>query len=281
MNGVKGTGKSVTAEQICNLFLENHNMPVILINQRMNGLIEFLASIEQDIVVFVDEYEKVFVNENGGRNNASEILTLMDGALKSTHRRVFVFTTNNKYIDENLLERPGRIRYVKEFSDLEKEVIEELVEDLLVNKTRKESCINFISRLQKITIDIVKALITEVNIHDEDPETFADIFNVKRTDDYYNIYEGRLTEKDLLTVFPKYSKIHSRNIAFMQDLSKIQDFIDAEYDIHINNNYLGEILSFKNNVLTCSIEDPENKDKYIEKEYTFEKAVVYHSSYAF
>ena len=257
-------------------------MPVILINQRMNGLIEFLASIEQDIVVFVDEYEKVFVNEgNYGKNNASEILTIMDGALKSNHRRVFVFTTNNKHIDDNLLERPGRIRYVKEFSDLEKDVIEELVEDLLINKTRKTSCINFISRLQKITIDIVKALITEVNIHDEDPEVFADIFNVKKTDDYYNIYEGKLTEKDMISVFPKHSKVHSRYLPFLNQLDKLQDYIDSEYDIHISNNYLGEIVSFKNNVLTCSIEDPENENTYIEKEYTFEKAVVYHSSYAF
>lgn len=176
-------------------------MPVILINTRMQGLIEFLAAIDQDIVVFVDEYEKVFVSEEG-RPNSTEILTLMDGALKSEHRRLFVFTTNNKRIDDNLLERPGRIRYLKEFSDLSKDVIIELVDDLLVHKERRDACIEFISKLQKITMDIVKAVILEVNIHNEDPSDFASFFNVYEAPKRYNIYKGKLTPKELSTAIP-------------------------------------------------------------------------------
>ena len=283
MNGVKGTGKSVTAEQICNEFIETHNMPVILINNRMQGLIEFLASIDQDIVVFVDEYEKVFVTDEG-RSNSSEILTIMDGALKSEHRRLFLFTTNNKRIDENLLERPGRIRYVKEFSDLDKETIEEVVDDLLIHKTRRKACIDFISKLNKITIDIIKAIITEVNIHDEDPSDFAKIFNAATQDKKYNIYAGRLTAKDKASVMPIVWGCH----AFSPDITRMTreqlTMLKGRnvYAQGYSDKVDGAFVSFKDNVLTLLEHDydEDGKEITVQQEFTIESVTPVHSSYA-
>jgi DNA-directed RNA polymerase subunit F len=282
MNGVKGTGKSVTSEQICNRFMEMHNMPVILINQRINGLIEFLASIDQDIVVFVDEYEKVFVNEDG-RANSTEILTLMDGALKSEHRRLFLFTTNNKRIDDNLLERPGRIRYVKEFVDLDRTTIEELVDDLLTNKERREACVEYISKLQKITIDIVKAVITEVNIHDENPDAFADIFNANELKERHSIYKGKLTEAEMATAIPFIFDVERFSPPILNAPKHFHEqWIDSEEDVYANHQDLGEFISFENNILTTKIYDEDKDGNNIEilKQYTIESKVPYHSSYS-
>lgn len=279
MNGVKGTGKSVTSELICNDFMAKFNMPVILINQRMQGLIEFLAAIDQDVVVFVDEYEKVFTNDEG-RANSTEILTLMDGALKSEHRRLFLFTTNNKYIDDNLLERPGRIRYVKEFRDLDRVTIEEIVEDLLEDKTFKEECVDYISKLQKITIDIVKAVLTEVNIHGQGPSSFSDIFNAKELRATYNMYSGALTPVQMAIVLPSQTNIERCDPNFL-DATEVtrQRWGVTKRDVFIDGDYIGEFVSFENMILTVSNEDDD--DKVVLTQYTFEKATPVHSSYAY
>lgn len=279
MNGVKGTGKSVTSELICNDFMEKFNMPVILINERMKGLIEFLAAIDQDVVVFVDEYEKVFVTEDG-RANSTEILTLMDGALKSEHRRLFLFTTNNKYIDDNLLERPGRIRYVKEFADLDKPTIEEIVDDLLEDKSLKEECTAYISKLQKITIDIVKAVITEVNIHGHGPSSFADIFNAKELRPTYNMYSGALTPVQMAIVLPSQSNIDRFEPNFL-DASEVnkKHWAQLKRDVFVDGDYVGEFISFENMILTVSNED--DNDQVVLTQYTLEKATPVHRSYAY
>lgn len=167
LNGIKGTGKSVTVKMICN----EMNLPVILVDQAYKGFDKFIADIQQEIVVFIDEYEKIF-------KDSSEVLTIMDGIFTTAHRRVFLLTTNNLYINENMLQRPGRLRYVKAFGDLEPEVTEEIIDDLLENKEFRSACIQTISTLEIVTIDLVKAILNEVNIHDESPEKFINYFNV-------------------------------------------------------------------------------------------------------
>jgi DNA-directed RNA polymerase subunit F len=151
----------------------------------------FLNSISQNITIFIDEYEKIF-------GNSSEMLTIMDGALNSDFRRVFLLTTNELNVEQNLIQRPGRIRYLKKFQDLKPSIVEEIVDDLLIYKQFKKECINFISNLETITVDIVKAIIEEVNIHEESPLNFETIFNVKKIKGKHNLFikekDGNLTE---------------------------------------------------------------------------------------
>jgi hypothetical protein len=193
LNGIKGTGKTVTAKQICNKL----NIPVILITHHIDGAQFFINSIQQDIVVFVDEYEKVYDDKD------SDMLTIMDGVLNSEHRRVFLLTTNSLWINENLLQRPGRIRYLKTFGDLTVPVIEEIIDDRLNNKEFRESCIKFISNLQIITVDIVKAIIDECNIHNEGPDEFKDVFNVKKIIGKFNVSILDPTDGKTLISFKK------------------------------------------------------------------------------
>jgi DNA-directed RNA polymerase subunit F len=176
LNGLKGTGKTVSSKIIANRL----NQPIILVDSAIRGIHKFLTSIPQNITIFIDEYEKVF-------GESTDMLTIMDGALNSEFRRVFLLTTNELYVDRNLIQRPGRIRYLKKFEDLKPNVVEEIVDDCLVDKKYKQECINFISNLETITVDIVKAILTEVNIHDEGPNEFEHIFNVKKLKGKYNL----------------------------------------------------------------------------------------------
>ena len=167
----------------------------------IDGVGSFINEIPQDITVFVDEYEKIF-------GESSSLLSIMDGAFNSINRRVFIMTTNNLYVDDNMIQRPGRIRYLKKFGNLSPEVVEEIIDDVLVHKQFRKDCIDFVSNLETITVDIVKAVITEVNIHEEAPSVFQSVFNVKKLKGKYNVMlredDGTLSEiAKSVSVFPK------------------------------------------------------------------------------
>lgn len=177
LNGLRGTGKTVTAKQMCNAL----NMPVIILDRFIEDGHRFINEIPEDIIVFIDEYEKIFEENH-------QLLSIMDGAMNSDYKRIFILTTNELYISENLIQRPGRIRYLKTFKDLSKNSIEEIVDDCLANSELKEKVISFISTLEMITIDVVKTLCQEVNIHGELPDDFEEVFNVKRVSGKFDIY---------------------------------------------------------------------------------------------
>jgi hypothetical protein len=176
LNGVKGTGKTISSKIIAGKL----NQPTILVDKAFDDVHNFLNSISQNITIFIDEYEKVF-------GDSSSMLTIMDGALNSKFRRVFLLTTNNLYVEQNLIQRPSRIRYLKTFENLSPSIVEEILDDILIYKNLKNECIDFISNLELITVDIVKAVINEVNIHNESPSVFQSIFNVKKLKGKYNV----------------------------------------------------------------------------------------------
>lgn len=181
LNGTKGTGKTVTAELLANAL----EIPVILVMCAFSGLASYLNTIQQDVTVLIDEYEKVYKDEDKDKES---LLSVMDGVLNTRFRKVFLLTTNRLYISDNMLERPSRIRYHKTYGDLPLEIIMEVVDDLLAHKEHREETVSFISGLEIITMDIVKSVIQEVNIHNESPAKFKDVFNVRSMDVLKNVY---------------------------------------------------------------------------------------------
>ena len=156
-NGIKGTGKTVTAEELCNRL----GLPVIIVKacKEVDNMLKFLATqINFDCIFFFDEYEKEF-------KESSAVLSFMDGVHNSQYRKVFLLTTNELEINNNLLGRPSRIRYVRSFGNLPEETTLELLNDILINKEAIEPVLDLVRQMQIITIDLVKALSQEVNIH--------------------------------------------------------------------------------------------------------------------
>lgn len=184
LSGLKGTGKTVQAEQICNL----SKMPVIIVSQNIPNVSQFLASIRQNIVVFIDEYEKVF-------GDSSALLTLMDGVISSPeYRRIFLLTTNENNISDALINRPGRIRYHKTFGNIHETVVKELIEDLLLpeRKNFEVELMDYLRRLDICTLDIAKVIIDEVNRFNEGPTSFSTIINATAVSfsvySYWDVY---------------------------------------------------------------------------------------------
>lgn len=158
LDGIKGTGKTVTAKELCN----NLQLPVILVQSMGDSndkLIKYLSTtINFDCIFFFDEYEKEF-------KNSSDVLSFMDGTYNSIYRKIFLLTTNELNVDPNLLGRPSRIRYKKSFNNLSEEVTREILNDILEDKTAIEKVIELTHSMNIITIDLIKAIATEINIH--------------------------------------------------------------------------------------------------------------------
>lgn len=179
-NGVKGTGKTITAKIIAN----ETDLPVILINAPYPGLADFVSKINCPCVLFFDEFEKNFKTDQG---HDLELLSIMDGVFNSPHRRVFILTTNKLYINENFIGRPSRIRYKKSFGNLPSEVVMEYLDDCLVNKDRAQEILEFIDSLSISTIDILKCIVGEVNIHNCPVSEFKNFINVEQAKHTYTV----------------------------------------------------------------------------------------------
>jgi PII-like signaling protein len=233
LNGLKGTGKTVTAEIIANEL----NLPVIIVSFHSEKLVSFLNDIQQDVIVFVDEFEKIY---DGYENT---LLTIMDGALKTKHRIFFLLTTNDLIVDRNLLQRPSRVRYVKSFSDLTLPVIMEIVNDKLEHKHLYDAVVNFISQLPIITMDLVKSIIEEVNIHDEDPSIFKEVFNIHGDrSDLYNVYkivDGNKEEVEKLAMVRPYHintyslgedfRVNNQSLGYISQVISSNQFVVVKY----------------------------------------------------
>ena len=229
LNGLRGTGKTVTAEIISN----EMNLPVIVISQAFEEtLISFINDLQDDCIIFFDEYDKTF------EKKSSLLLTVMDGVLKTDIRIMFLLTTNEDILNNNMYQRPSRIRYIKKFGNLDADVVMEIVEDLLEPKELKVDTINFISELSIITIDLVKTIIQEVNIHKETPYNFSDVFNVHGNERLYKVTQ-LLEDGTMEVLFPRcmldsdYVSIPFSNM-------------DIGNSIYLNGKYQGSIREIVN-----------------------------------
>lgn len=258
LNGVKGTGKTVTGQMICNEL----KLPVIIISSNIEGMVNYINDIRQDVILFFDEYEKSF-------EYSSNILAIMDGVLSNEFRRIFVLTTNNSYVNENMLQRPSRIRYVKEYGDLSKDVIMEVVNDLLIHKEFTNEAVEFISNLDIITMDIVKCVIEEINIHKESPSNFADIFNVRKANKRYDLI--KLIKKDSVTVeeIIHYSLEENDFSPTINQILNDNEYSEGDYNLYVKGNNKGVIKEVVDGMIIC------HKQKYNEEkeEYDTEKIV--------
>lgn len=245
LSGVKGTGKTVTAELICNIL----ELPVIMVSFATGGLPDFINNLPDDVVIFFDEYEKLhksakprFDDDDNPISDMDDyLLSVMDGSLNTSRRKVFILTTNDAWINKNMLQRPGRIRYYKTFGDLSLAVITEIIDDMLEDKSFRESLIDTISQLEIITIDIVKSMVIEVNIHKEKPEAFLSFFNVKKIDNKYDIF---------MKIGNKMELIRANCSVNTPNLSK--RYVNANFYIDNGNYSLGLITAVINST-SCKV----------------------------
>lgn len=169
-SGGKGLGKSLTTRLIIEKLMSRH--PVIIINKYIDGMFDFLEPIKNVVYLF-DEFEKTMrgnVNEQSSNNNATtkqdQILTFLDGTASGTHN-LFLFTVNEKReLNDNLLSRPGRIRYHYQFESCDADTIRNYCKDNLKKPELESEIVDTLTATRYVSLDIVRALVDEVNTYD-------------------------------------------------------------------------------------------------------------------
>ena len=256
LNGAKGTGKTVTAKVMANKL----GLPVILCENPYPGLSRFLAGIDHDCIFFFDEFEKNFRMTCGdGEDCAGEdLLSIMDGVYNADHCHIFLLTTNKLRVNDNLISRPSRIRYLKSFGDvIDRKILEEFVDDNLIYKEFKAEIMDFVDSLSMATIDIVKSIVEEVNIHHCGIETFKNFFNVKeatyryylRSWKYYKDDKDSMSKEQFLkdAKSPYRSdaeyRLNYESWSLNKSVKKLKvgDFVNGRYkvtEIDLKNNYV-------------------------------------------
>lgn len=171
LSGPKGCGKTLTAKKIAT----DSNMPVLCLNMPLAGakFIEFLTEIENPCIIFIDEFEKVYHDEERRQG----MLSILDGA--SSNKHLFLLTSNSDKIGEFFTNRPGRIRYHKQYDNLPMDVLHQVVEDKVKDKGMRKKIKDFLEKFGSINPDTLVSVIEECLIHGEGPEEFTPIFNVK------------------------------------------------------------------------------------------------------
>lgn len=189
LTGKKGLGKSFTANLLCALLPE---LPVIKITREIGkgeGLIEFLNEIEQEHIVYIDEFEKIFTEKDAsddGRLNQKVFLSFLDGGNTVDVKRLFIITTNDS-VNDYFINRPTRLRYVREYDGLDIDVIREVVNDRLNNKEFLPDLLEYIDQ-DSVNIDILVKVIDEINLHNIPYSKFREFFNYKSQEQIFDTF---------------------------------------------------------------------------------------------
>lgn len=183
LSGPKGCGKTLTAKQIC----IGSSMPVICVNAAHSneGFKTFLSNIPNPCIVFIDEFEKVYSEED----HKNSMLSLLDGTTHNKH--LFLLTSNDSDIGKYFNNRPGRVRYHKRFDEFSEIALHQMVDDKVSDTTLNRELHKYVETSGAISPDAISCLIEECLIHNETPDKFKNIINIQSIDD--NPYSAVVT----------------------------------------------------------------------------------------
>jgi hypothetical protein len=180
LTGNKGQGKSLTAKLVC----KDMDIPKIIFTKPIPtsvNFVKFLNNIKQDYVLFVDEFEKLFNStsrdEERKYHTQESFLSFMDGVLTNDHKVLFLLTTNET-VSEYLINRPSRIKFMREYVELPEELFNMIVDDKLINKEYKKDLEDSVSLLN-LNIDLLISIVGDINLFDRPFSEFAELYNYK------------------------------------------------------------------------------------------------------
>jgi len=173
LSGIKGSGKTLLSKKLA----IDSGLPVIIIDKPFDSsdFVSFITNPEfGNVCIFIDEFEKVYNRES----NTTPLLSILDGAF-NTHN-LFVFTCNEMYTNDYLNNRPSRIKYRSHFESLDSTIVDEVIDDLLINKQHSDSIKKVLEQIGIITFDLLITLIKEVDLFNESAIEVVRYLNVKR-----------------------------------------------------------------------------------------------------
>lgn len=184
LSGKKGIGKSFFTRMLADKAVKS-GMPVIIIDGAFPGLVQFIDSIEQEVVVLFDEFDKTFVSlDDDGDCDTSiqnSLLSMFDGI--SQGKKLFVITCNEiDRLSEYLVNRPGRFHFHFRFLYPSADEVAEYLHDKLEEKYWDEiaAVVSFTQRTN-LNYDCLRAIATELNAGESFESAIVDL-NILNTD---------------------------------------------------------------------------------------------------
>jgi hypothetical protein len=177
LSGQKGSGKTLTAKEISILGAQL-GIPTIEVSLPFAGpsFNQFIQSIRQPAIIFIDEFEKVYKDED----DRNRLLGLLDGPYK-THK-LFLLTMNKTLNNSNFeyfFNRPGRVYFNIPYGAVTDEIVKEYCEDHLVDLKRLPDVSSFARRFTYFTLDMLTVLVKEINKTGKTCQEISHIINIK------------------------------------------------------------------------------------------------------
>lgn len=187
LSGDKGIGKSLFARLLSQKAMDM-GYPVIIVKEYIAGIEDFLDSIEQEVIVLFDEFDKTFAKKNDSFNPQDRMLSLFDGI--SSGKKLFIITCNEyNYLSDYLINRPGRFHYHFRFEYPSSTEIDEYLKDKLDEKYYSEipKVISFARKIN-LNYDCLSAIVLELNNGEKFEEAIQDLNIIKeKNNTYYNL----------------------------------------------------------------------------------------------
>lgn len=217
LSGKKGIGKSLLARMIAEESIKA-DMPVIIVDTAIPGISNFLASIQQEVTIIFDEFEKTFAETEKGDPQV-EMLSLFDGM--DNGKKLFVITCNDpRQLNEFLINHPGRFHYHFEITCPSPDEVRAYMTDKLGTGWEEDiEKVVKLSQVTDITFDCLRAIAFDLKQGYPLEETLMDLnINYERNSAYD--VTVRLSNGWITTAYYKKIDLYSKdecNISFEKD----------------------------------------------------------------
>jgi len=207
--GKKGAGKTLVGKAL-SVACRGIKMPTLLINRVQNParLNAFVQKIGQPCVVLFDEFEKCM-----DARDQEQVLTLLDGVFPCRH--LFILTCNDMTrVNDNLINRPGRIYYSLDFNTISDATIEDYCQEKLENKSHIGDVKSLAKYLGVFTFDQLQTLVEEMNRFQETARSALEILNIRPDNSSTTEFEVVVECLDEATpgeIDPPYTRINPIN----------------------------------------------------------------------
>lgn len=223
LSGKKGIGKSLFARMIAEKAIEN-DLPVIIVDTAIPGISDFLSSIEQEVVIIFDEFEKTFGKSGKDDSNDPqiELLSLFDGI--DNGKKLFVITCNRVYdLNEFLVNRPGRFHYHFEIGCPTSDEVRDYLNDKLGSGYQEDiEKVVKLAQMSDITYDCLRAIAFDLRQGYPLEETLLDL-NINYEQDVTFDITVRLTNGWQMTSYNRRVNLYSKEkttISFRNDVGE-------------------------------------------------------------
>lgn len=183
MVGNKGAGKTLTGKLIASRI----SAPIIIITEGYDDS-DFISFITDptlgNCVIIIDEFEKLYDPSNADSN---KLLSLLDGPYNTHH--IFILTVNEFWkVNDMMKNRPSRIHFLKEFTGLEDDVVEQIGLDILENKSYVPELVEVGQKMSECTFDTIVSLCKDCNLYHESPKICVKWMNILIEKAIYEAY---------------------------------------------------------------------------------------------